>query len=233
MMRNGKVIVLTAMLMAFSLAFAQTNAQVSFIITVDNLGPEYSNYSSNTSTINALGQSVYFSSYWTDDIVGLDYYYFEWNGVNTTAKSFVDNWSNETRTVSDANLEGQSISYAFHAKDLNHNWNSTYEDTISVVSAAPEYYTWESNSSNPAQGDIVLFSSYWTDNFNVYNATMQTNHSGEWLDNQTIYLNSLIGWANYTWNTTGYAGESVWWRINGFDNATNMNTTSEYSINVV
>ncbi len=232
-MRETRILIGLLIIISPLVAFAQTNGFVSFQFTVDNSTPLYSNFNSNVSEVNNLGEAVSFSALWEDAYEGLDYYYFEWDGVNSTETSFVNGWSNETRTVDNANLEGRSIYYAFHAVDLNNNWNSTGYNTLSIISSAPVDSMVAQDNPSPTAGEVVEISSYWSDNFNVYNATLQTNYSGAWLDNQTVYLNTLSGWANYSWDTTGYSTQTIWWRINGFDNASNMNTTSITRFDVI
>lgn len=219
--------------------FAQTNAMISFIVTVDTSAPEFYYFGSNSSTVSGLNQSVLLSAYWEDTYEGLDSYQLETNssGVfeNSTAYAFDEGWSNTTNTFSNASQEGGSVYFQYHGVDLNNNWNSTGFKSVELISEAPEYFNVTQNTSNPTAGELVLISSYWTDNFNIYNTTLQINHTGIWSNNQTIYHNKISTWANYTFNTTGYSGESVWWRVRAYDNATivNYNTTKEFKFDVI
>ena len=231
------IIIILLILSSFSLVFAQTNLAVSFQFKVDKTAPLSSETNSNTTTINNIDETVLFYSLWTDTYEGLDYYYFEWNmsGAfeNSSATNFESGWSNITRTITNTNIEGSDIFYRFYAKDVNNNWNSTELKSINLLNLAPEYSQLNQNDSTPTVGNIVELSSYWTDNFNIYNSILQTDHSGSWTNNQTIIIDNQFGWSNFTWDTTGYSGETLNWRIIGIDNVTNTNTTIQNSFTVI
>ncbi len=230
-----KIAVITFILL-FSSAFAQTNGVVEFMVRVDSTSPVYQNFNSNVTTINTINEAIKFYALWSDDWEGLDYFLFEWNisgvYVNEGPYSFNLGWSNVTKIISDPNYEGEYVVFSFYGYDVNGNFNQTEYKSFIITNEAPSYSQISQSNNAPIAGEIVNISSFWEDNFNVYKAVLQTNFSGVWTDNQTKIIDSNTGWANFTWNTSGYSGQTIWWRIVGYDNATNTNTTEEYSFTV-
>ncbi|VVB74555.1 Uncharacterised protein [Candidatus Tiddalikarchaeum anstoanum] len=233
MKRQVVAVVLFLLLIPYS--FAQTNGFVSFQFRIDIAPPVYSEYNSNTTSINAINECVAFSAYWTDE-VRLNYYLFEWNITNSfensTLNNFDNGWSNTTRIIDNPDYEGHSVYYKFFGFDKNNNMNETYFNSFSILNKAPSYSDIAESNPNPTPGDVITLSSHWADNFNVYSTKLQTNHSGTWIDNSTILINASNGWANYTWDTTGYNGETIYWKIIAEDNVLNSNETEIYSFTV-
>ena len=236
-MKKAEILVVCMILLLPSVAFSDSTQSLSFQFRIDKSAPISTDYNSNTSIVNNIDESVLFYSFWEDTYEGLDNYYFEWNITgtfeNSSATGFDVGWSNITKTINNASAEGYEIFYRFHAKDVNNNWATTKLKSINLISAEPEYNQLIQNNSNPTAGDIVELSCYWSDNFNIYSAILQTDYSGEWLDNQTIIINNKLGWSNFTWDTTGYSGETINCRMIGFDNVSNSNTTIQKNFTVI
>ncbi len=230
-----KIVAITILLL-FSSAFAQTNGVIEFMVRVDLTSPVYQNFNSNVSQINSINEAIKFYALWSDDWEGLDHYLFEWNisgtYVNEGPYNFDNGWSNITKIIDNPNYEGEYVVFSFYGYDVNGNFNQTEYKSFTLTNEPPSYSQVSQSDNNPTEGDIVTISSYWEDNFNLYKAVLQTNFSGSWLDNQTEIINAKNGWANFTWDTTGYGGETIWWRIVGYDNVTNTNITEEYRFTV-
>jgi hypothetical protein len=235
-MKQTSIIIILSILLIPSLVFAQTNAFFEFMFRIDITKPLFYFFESSNNTINNINESLNFSAYWNDEYQGVDYYFFEWNisgdYKNSSANSFESGWSNLTKKIDKAEYEGLSVGFAFYGYDVNNNMNFTAYDYFNIKSEPCYYYNITQSDNNPDFGELVNISSFWTDNFNVYNITLQTNHSGDWLDNKTVFLNNITGWANFTWDTTDYSGETIWWRLRGFDNATNINITKPLNFSV-
>ena len=220
-----------------SFCFAQTNAVISFVVTVDNSKPVNDYLNSSTKIVYNLDEEILFSSHWTDTYEGLDTYKFETNMTgsfeNDTSASFTDGWANVTKIFTNPDYEGESVYYRFHAIDVNNNANVSNYGTVYFESRNPEYYAVSQNTSTPIAGEQVNISSKWTDNFNVYKTVLETNCTGAWTEYEIQYYNTINAWSEHYLNTTDCTNVFVLWRITGYDNATNTNTTSEYSFTII
>jgi len=218
-----------------SYCFAQTNAVIGFVVTVDNSKPVNDYLGSNTTLVHNLNENVSFYSHWTDTYEGLDSYKFETNLTgsfeNDTSASFTDGWANTTKTFTNADYEGGSVYYKYHAIDVNNNAEASNYGIVQLESKNPEYYEVSQNTSNPNAGEQVNITSRWADNFNVYKTMLETNYTSAWTKYETKYYNTINAWSEFYFDTTGYTG-IVWWRITGYDNATNTNMTNEYNFTI-
>jgi hypothetical protein len=210
---------------------------VQFQIRVDNTAPIYSNLLINSTAINGINEMVEFSSLWADDYTGLKDYYFSWNITknfeNTTSKNFINNWANITKSISEPDYEGRTVASLFYSFDKNNNLRQTEPLYFQVINQSP-YYSNVSQSGNIiAEGEIVNLSAYWTDNFNVYESILETNKTGVWSSQESMTLNSISTWSNYTFNTSGYKGKNIAWKISAGDNVKNINSTDEMIFSVI
>jgi len=218
-------IIVGGILLVLTPVMAQTNGYIGFTIYIDNASPTYNNFE-GVALIDDLYDQFFTYAEWNDH--HLTTYLFEWNmtGVfeNDTAQSFDQNWSNVTKSMTNAD-EGKTIRYRFHGRDWSNNWNSTYYKDLVIASIAPIYSNVSQNNSNPTAGEFVQLTSYWTDNFEIDHVFLQTNETGSWLDNGTpAAVDTKSGWANFTIDTTGMSGP-FYWRIQGQDKISNVNNT--------
>jgi len=231
------IIVLILIISLISASYSDTSGYVSFTFRIDKSAPTYSELSANTTEVSNINELVLFSAYWEDNYVGLKDYYFTWNMTgtfdNTTSRNYAGNWSNITRAVSDPDAEGTNISYGFYAFDKNNNMNYTGNNYFSVINKAPEYSEVTQSNSTPADGEVITLSAYWTDNFNIYDSVLETNKTGAWSTTELMTPDSNPAWTNYTFNTSGFIGQSIAWRIKAADNANNINTTEELIFSVI
>ncbi len=229
-----KILILFMYLFLLSPALCQTNGYINFMITLDFEPPQYSLLSSNTISINNIGESIEFSAYWTDYELGD--YKFSWNITNTFENSsnqeYVNGWSNETRTINNANYEGRSVGWKYYGFDANNNLNTTTIKYFDIISEEPEYSQISQDKDTPAEGEVVNISSYWTDNFEIDHVDILTNETSSWETHDTVNINDVSGWANFTYDTTGHSGETIWWRVNGYDaiSTNTISTTHSFSV---
>jgi len=206
-------------------AFSNGRYEVGFTLYIDRTAPEYAN-EAITGELNKSLDSVNISAYWTDNRA-LKSYYYESNitssFVTSLAKNFVGNYSNETITAINASLEGRSVYFRFHSLDLVGNLNQTEYKSFSILSQSPQYFNVNQSLNIITQYNNITLSSYWTDNFNVKNATLQLNATG-WVG-ETLTINSLNSWSNFTYNASNL-GE-ISWNITAYDSVGNSNTTEE------
>jgi hypothetical protein len=228
-MTAKKIAAGTVILLVLASAIAQNNGPVYFRYTVDVKAPKYDAFGANTSTIKEINESIKFYANWSD--FSLDYWIFEWDitGVaeNVTQEDFSTSWSNLTLKINDSSWEGMIVDYKFYARDDYKNWNVTEAGQFTVVTKLPVPEIYEQDSAAPENGTPVKLITYWSDNFEVDHVYLQTNETGDWVNNGSpVSINDVIGWANFTYDTTGHLG-GRWWRTQGFDaaNTPNSNTS--------
>ncbi len=206
---------------------AQTNGFTAFSIYIDNVSPTYTNYG-GLSLIENIDETFYAYCQWDDNVM-LHKYTFEWDisgfPENSSLEYFNESWSNITRTFNSAD-EGKTVYYKFYGEDKMGNWNSTPYRILTIASIKPENTLLEQDNDSPSIGDPVHITSYWTDNFEVDHVQLQTNESGAWADNGSpVDIDLPQGWANFTIDTTGMNTSPYYWRLVGFDEIGNSNTT--------
>lgn len=205
---------------------AQTNGYVGLSIYIDNVSPYY-DFFSGLSTINSIDEEFHAYAHWVDN-VRLKEFVFEWDKdgmANDSAVAMVDDWSNVTKSFN-GNDEGKTINYRFHGYDSRLNYNTTSLRQVVTVNKDPDYSDLAQSNNSPSIGDQVNISSYWTDNFEVDRVYLQTNESGAWHDNGSpVDIDNQEGWANFTIDTTGFNTSPYYWRLNGYDQVGNDNTT--------
>ncbi len=207
--------------------FSQTNGHIGFTLYIDNVSPVF-DYFEGISVIMSVNDVFHTYCHWTDN-VNLNEFVFEWDEsgvlVNDSAQSFVDGWSNVSKTFTSID-EGKIINYRIHGSDGWLNWNSTYYKSIVVASIKPENSFLDQGNGSPLIGDLVNISSYWLDNFEVDHVVLETNESGSWLVNGSpVDIDVSEGWANFSIDTTGFNSSPYYWRLTGFDEVGNSNTT--------
>jgi hypothetical protein len=215
-------------LLSFQTAFSNTQ-YVEFTIYVDRTAPEYYN-ETIFGGLNQSADALNISAFWADNHA-LSNYYYESNITgsyeNSALKSFIEGYSNETITATDADYEGRSVYYRFTGFDIAGNANSTEYKLFSILSQSPQFSNVSQSHEIISAGDNITLSAYWTDNFNIKNATLQINN-GSWEDRENLILNSLSSWSNFTLNTAGLSG-SIGWKIKAYDNIGNFNLTPAMS----
>jgi len=220
-------IIVGGILLVLTPAISANNGFLAFSITIDNVSPYYEGFE-GISLIENINDEFHCYALWNDSNI-LGTYVFEWNltglAKNDSAQKFVNGWSNITKTFNGAD-EGKSIAYRLHGRDWSGNWNSTYYKNLVIASISPEFFSVSQSNESPITGDPVNISSFWTDNFEVDHVQLQTNESGFWINNGSpVDIDNQSGWANFTIDTTGMNSSPYHWRLIGFDEVGNSNTT--------
>ncbi|MFA5333048.1 MAG: hypothetical protein WC376_00955 [Candidatus Nanoarchaeia archaeon] len=219
------ILLLISLSFSIQISFSDTK-YVEFTIFIDRTAPEYSNETITSELINNSNEEINISVFWTDNHALKNYYYesnITGDFMNSTLKSFSQAYSNETITVTNADYEGRSVYYRFIGFDMAGNINSTEYKTFNILSQSPNFSNVSQSANEITQGNNITLSAYWADNFNIKNATLEINDLG-WQDKETLIINSINSWSNFTINTTGLSG-SIDWKIKAFDNIGNLNTT--------
>ncbi len=213
--------------MLLNVALAQNNAAIEFHIYVDRTPPvsDSLNYSP---VINSINDNFSASAHWSDDYAVKEFV-FNWNisgeFVSDSPQSLINDWSNITKWFNPVD-EGKTIGFTISAVDYSGNWNNTGINVFTISNQSPDYSQVSESTDSPLIGESVSISSFWSDNFEVTNVTLQTNESGYWHDNGSpVIINSINGWANFTIDTTGMNNSPYYWRLIGFDAISNSNTT--------
>ncbi|MFH0961956.1 MAG: VCBS repeat-containing protein [archaeon] len=213
-----------------------TNA--SAVEVTDQAGPSASAVSSNVSSLD-YGAAILLSAYWTDD-AGLSQAKLETNETGSLQNktvygspfSFSTNpeWANFTWENSSI-YPDNTIQWRIWAEDSSSNWGATSLQTFNVRdSSEPVFGSYFENDSAPPVGGTVGLFAYWTDNFNLSEAKLETNETGTY-QNKTTYGSPLIffgagNWSNFTWrNTSVVSGTKINWRIWAKDASGNWNVT--------
>jgi hypothetical protein len=232
--KNLAIIILLISL-SFSIQKSYSDTKyVEFTIYIDRTAPEYSNETITSQLINNSNEQINISAYWTDNYQ-LKSYYYESNITGTyqssTAKNFINGWSNETITVTNADYEGLTVYYSLYGFDNAANYNQTEYKSFNIISQSPQYNNTQQSDDTISANNNITLSAYWTDNFNLKNATLQINDT-EWTDKETITIDLINAWSNFTFNTTGLLG-SIDWKIKATDNVGNINITNFMSFTVI
>lgn len=227
------IILLISLGFSIPISFSDTK-YVEFTIYIDRTAPEYSNETITSELINNSSEEINISAFWTDNHA-LKNYYYESNITgeyqSSIAKNFVNGLSNETIKITNPEYEGRTVYYSFYGFDNAANYNQTEYKSFSILSQSPHYNDTIQSTNTITAGNNITLSAYWTDNFNVKNATLQINDLG-WQDKETMTINSINAWSNFTLNTTGLFG-NVDWKITAIDNIGNLNTTEMLSFTVI
>jgi hypothetical protein len=102
--------------------------------------------------------------------------------------------------------------------------------------SAPEYdfisfedltYTVDGSLIN---GDNVLLSVHWTDDYYLDSAVLESDRSGDWAVEQVIGF--VDGWSNFTLNSSCVGDVNVHWRVTANDTVNNKAITPEQSFYV-
>ncbi len=107
-------------------------------------------------------------------------------------------------------------------------------------SKAPDYSNYKYEDITPTvdntliDGDVVLISAAWTDNFGIKRSELYSNKSGSFeLESSYNYYNSPISVeTNYLFDTTGYGDKTIAFYIRTVDIAGNWNTTTIQYVHV-
>lgn len=214
-----------------------TNYAIPFVVKIyEKFPPVITDFGSNVSIISSSGEEVLMHGFWSD-ISGMDEYNFSWNSTgvyeNTTYSFGGTDWSNVTRSITNPSLEGDSIGFQFHAVDSLGIQNSSPLSYLSVLSDKPDYSLQSQSNDSVTDGDLIDLSVFWEDNFRMNNAFLQFNDTGDWYDNGSLSINSKSGWSVFSFNTSGWGGETLYWRIRATDFIGNENASGIMSFDVV
>ncbi len=219
----------------FCISFSDI-AYIAFQIYIDTIAPNYTSFGSNVSEINKINESILFYSFWNDGENGLLYKgNFSWNvsGWKNESYSLYGNksWFNVTKVIDNVSWEGKEVYFKFYVRDWSGNYNATEEKSFVIVSKEPNWSDQGESSSSVNQGENISLWALFSDNFIVYNATLQFNDTGSWTNNYSKILNCNNCYANFTINTSSMQG-TYYWRIIGRDKIGNENATAIESFTV-
>jgi len=79
----------------------------------------------------------------------------------------------------------------------------------------------------------VTLGALWTDTGNLGSATLLTNLSGVWADESVMALPGSSAWSNFSFDTSGLCGQTVYWKLRGVDSSYNANVTNVSSFDVI
>ncbi len=191
--------------------------------------------SSNVSTLE-YGEAILLSSYWTDD-AGLSANFLETNEtgsiLNYSSSELVLNpeWANYT-WLNSSTYPDNTIRWRVWANDTSGNWAATGVQTFNVRdTTSPKYSDYGDNNSAPIVGETILLMAYWSENFNLSYAILETNETGTYQNKTMNYsspmkINGTADWSNFTWRNASVQKDiQVSWRIWANDSKGNWNAT--------
>ncbi len=130
-------------------------------------------------------------------------------------------------------LSVEDNGYDFYESSITINYGANYRNVTLGDTIAPAYSDVGDNSSGSVfQGDFVKIYGYWTDAMELDYAWLETNRSGSWSVEDNFSLSGMAGWTNFTFDTSGLAGQ-LSWRIRVQDTYGNENVTDEHSFTIV
>jgi|GEM_PF-5511487 len=211
-----------------------TPANSSSVSVVDGSAPSASAVSSNVSTLE-YGDAIKLSAYWTDTIA-LSSSKLETNetgtysNVSTQSLSGAASWSNYTWSNSLVTPDN-TTSWRIWANDTSNNWAATSYLTFDIRDTrAPRFSGAGENSTEVYSDGAIMFYSYWTDNYLLSHAKLETNETGTYSNVSVQSLSGTTSWSNFTWSSQSVPNNTlVSWRIWANDSKGNWNRTGYYN----
>lgn len=207
--------------------------------------PPKSQLLSDNSTAGQLNypEALRISAYWTDN-QGLSVAKFETNETGTWQNKTAygspfafpgePEWSNFT-WLNTSIVPWTRVGYRIWANDTSGNWNVTPTSSFLVAdNEVPSNSQTGSNTTSPDVEEAVLLYTYWTDNYLLSHAKLETNESGTYANTSVLALSGSASWSNFTWQNQSIGpGTQVSWRIWANDTSGNWVATSYQAITTI